>query len=157
MKARIACILLAGVLAACGSDDDDDGAFVSDDAVTADGQVVADDADTAVGQVVADLNGDYTLTAPAVTEFDVNGGTCGDGSGTLTLTDGVISGSALSTNGLAFELNGNVADDGVVSGGFAFSGENVVMFVGAIVGTTGSGTWEDEFECMGTWEALLNP
>ncbi len=142
MKAKFAGIALAGFLAACGSDDDD--------AADVTGEIVPD------AQVAADLNGDYSLSAPATTEFDINGGTCGDGLGTLTLVDGVISGTAVSTNGLVFDLNGNVADDGVVSGGFALSGELVVTFVGSIDGTTGSGTWVDQFECMGTWEASLN-
>jgi len=139
MKVKIAGILLAGLLAACGSDDDD-----------GDGQIVPD------AQVAADLDGDYSLTAPATTEFGTDGGECGDGSGTLTLTDGVISGTAVSTGGLVFDLTGNVADDGAVSGGFALSGENVVMFVGTIADDTGSGTWEDNFGCMGTWGATLN-
>jgi len=115
MKVKIAGILLAGLLAACGSDDDD-----------GDGQIVPD------AQVAADLDGDYSLTAPATTEFGTDGGECGDGS------------------------TGNVADDGAVSGGFALSGENVVMFVGTIADDTVSGTWEDNFGCMGTWGATLN-
>lgn len=137
MKVRIASILLVGLLAACGSDDDDDG------------QIVA--------QVAADLDGDYTLTAPATTAFDTDGGECSDGSGTLTLTDGVISGTVVTTGVLVFDLNGNVTDDGNVTGGFALSGENIVMFTGSIDDGTGSGSWEDNFGCLGTWEATLNP
>ena len=137
MEVRIAGILLAGLLVACGSDDDDDG------------QIVA--------QVAADLDGDYSLTAPATTAFDTDGGQCSDGSGTLTLTDGVISGTVVSTGGLVFDLNGNVNDDGNVTGGFALSGENVVMFTGLVADSVASGSWEDNFGCLGTWEATLNP
>jgi len=137
MEVRIAGILLAGLLVACGSDDDDDG------------QIVA--------QVAADLDGDYNLTAPATTAFGTDGGQCGDGSGTLTLTDGAISGTAVSTGGLVFDLNGNVTDDGNVTGGFALSGENVVMFTGLVADSVASGSWEDNFGCLGTWEATLNP
>ena len=144
MKVRYICIVLAGFLAACGSDDDD-------------GAVVAADPVVEVQQVASDLDGDFSLTAPATTDFAADGGACGDGSGTLILTDGVISGNALSTSGLVFDLNGEVDDDGIVTGGFALGGETVVVFEGAVVGTTGSGTWEDNFECMGTWEATLNP
>ena len=137
MEVRIAGILLAGLLVACGSDDDDDG------------QIVA--------QVAADVDGDYSLTAPATTAFDTDGGQCSDGSGTLTLTDGVISGTVVTTGVLVFDLNGNVTDDGNVTGGFALSGENIVMFTGSIDDGTGSGSWEDNFGCLGTWEATLNP
>lgn len=139
MKAKFAGILLAGFLAACGSDDDDDG------------QIVAD-------QVAADLNGQYSLTAVATVDFADDGGSCSDATGNLTLTDGAITGTAVTTdNGTVFDISGSVADDGVLSGGFATSGQTIVMFEGSIVGTSGSGDWVDEFGCMGTWEGALIP
>jgi len=99
-------------------------------------------------------DGDYDLTATATTDLDINGGTCGDGTGTMTLSEGVISGSALSTNGNTFDITGNIAADGTVEGGFAVSGELAVNFEGSVTGTEGSGTWKDLLECEGTWSVV---
>ena len=130
--------MLAGFLAACGSDDDDGGEIVADQ------------------QVAADLNGQYSLLAVSTVDFARDGGSCSDATGTLTLTDGVVSGSAVTTdNGTVFDISGSVADDGVLSGGFATSGQTIVMFEVSIVGMSGAGDWVDDFGCMGTWEASL--
>lgn len=131
MKGRrvISIALLAGFLSAC--DSNDDGADIV-------------------------LDGDYSFTAPTTVRFDNTGAECGDGSGTLTVTNGVITGSAVSTSGVTFELSGDVTPAGEVTGGFAVSGENAASFEGSFNGATGSGTWEDRFQCLGTWDATKN-
>ena len=143
MKAKILGIVLAGFLVACGSDDDDDGLA---------GQIIPDQ------QVAADLDGEYSLSVVATVDFASDGGTCSDATGNITLTDGVVSGTAITDdNGTVFDITGSVADDGALSGGFATSGQTIVTFEGSIDGATGSGDWVDEFDCMGTWEAALMP
>jgi len=99
------------------------------------------------------LDGEYNVSAPSTTDFASDGGVCGDASGTLTITDGVLEGAALSTGGLSYEISGEVGSDGSVAGGFAISGQNAASFEGTFDETSGSGTWVDIVECSGTWEA----
>lgn len=107
--------------------------------------------------VVTDLDGDYALSAPSTTEFDTNGGACGDGSGSLNIDNGTITGTATTDAGLSFDVSGTVDGMGQVNGGFALSTRIVVTFDGAFEGTRGSGNWVDEFECRGTLTATKNP
>ena len=101
-----------------------------------------------------DFSGNYSLSATALTEFDTNGGTCGDGSGNMTIADGMLTGSVLSTNGNLFDVTGTVTESGDITGGFGQSGQLVVNFSGALNATGGTGTWEDLLECSGTWDAV---
>jgi len=103
------------------------------------------------------VDGTYDISAVATTELDVNGGTCGDASGALMIDNSEISGSVLSTNGHVFDLSGSVTSSGVVTGGFAQSGQSAASFEGAFSGDRASGTWSDVFECVGTWEAITTP
>ena len=119
------CILISTVLVACSSDSDD-----------------------------PDLDGTYSISATALTDVDINGGTCGDGSGEMTVTEGVLGGSVLSTNGNLYDISGSVTSSGEITGGFAQSGQLVVDVVGTLDGSEGSGTWVDALECEGTWESI---
>jgi len=114
------------------------------------------DNESPVNQDAADLNGEYNIVATSTTVFDVNGGTCGDATGTMTVTENEISGSVLSTNGVSLDIEGTISDDGNVVGGFAQGGNTIANFTGNISGTTGNGGWEDNFQCTGTWTAEQN-
>ncbi len=69
----------------------------------------------------------------------------------MTVTDGVLGGSVLSTNGNLYEISGSVSSAGEITGGFAQSGQLVVDVIGTLNGSEGSGTWVDALECEGTW------
>jgi len=122
---NISFVVLAGLLTSCGSG----------------------------SQTALDLDGIYNISAIATTEFAANGGTCGDATGLMTIENSELSGSVLSTNGSVFNISGNVAADGSVTGGFAQAGENAATFEGNFTANAATGTWFDIFECMGTWEA----
>jgi len=100
------------------------------------------------------LDGNYYLAATSLTETDINGGTCGDGSGTLNVIDETLGGNILTTNGELFDIVGTIDSSGRVTGGFAQSGQNAARFEGSISGSRGTGTWNDLYECSGTWEAI---
>jgi len=99
------------------------------------------------------VDGEYSVEATALTQFDINGGTCGDASGAMTLTDNILEGSILTTNGNNLQVEGTVSENGEVAGGFALGGNAVATFTGSFSGNSGSGDWEDNFECVGTWTA----
>jgi len=103
---------------------------------------------------VIDLNGDYGIQAISDTELDINGGTCGDAAGTMTVTGNNLTGSVLSTNGFSLDIVGTISDGGDIEGGFAEGGNTIASFTASITGTTGAGDWEDNFECTGTWTAI---
>jgi len=125
------------LISACSSSDDDDDIL----------------ADVVAG--VIETDGEYSIEAIATTLLDSDGGTCGDATGTMTVSDNQISGSVTSTNGLLFNVNGSVSDDGDVIGGFAAGGQTLVNFSGTIEDASGSGDWQDNFDCVGTWTANL--
>ncbi len=122
-------------LAACSSNDD------SDDAVNA---------DTAEFVLPA---GAFTIEAIATTEFDSNGGTCGDATGEITITENALRGNVLSSNGFTLGVDGTLSDTGDVTGGFAQGSNTIASFSGQFTETSGSGIWTDNFDCTGTWTA----
>jgi len=102
------------------------------------------------------VDGEYSVEATALTQFDINGGTCGDASGSMMLTGNVLEGSIFTTNGNNLQVEGTVSENGEVAGGFAQGGNIVATFTGTFSGNSGSGDWEDSFECVGTWVAERN-
>ncbi len=111
--------------------------------------------DTENEAVAAVTDGNYSVVVTAQTEFATDGGTCGGASGTFTLTDGFINGTALSNNGFVFVINGDVDDAGTVDGGFAVSGDTVATYTGTFLETSASGGWSEATGCSGVWEAQL--
>jgi len=105
-------------------------------------------------QATLNLDGTYDISAIATTDFSINGGTCGDATGLMTITNSQLGGSVLSTNGSVFGISGEVSSDGSVTGGFAQAGENAATFEGSFSEGISNGTWTDIFQCMGTWEAV---
>ena len=102
---------------------------------------------------ITDLDGEYNIEAIALTELDVNGGPCGDASGSMTVMDGEMVGSVLTTNGNSLAIDGTIADNGNVEGGFALGTNAIASFSGSFSGNGGGGDWEDNFGCNGTWTA----
>ncbi len=100
-----------------------------------------------------EFDGSYDTTVTPITQFDINGGACANASGVIKIINSEISGSVISGWGDTYIVSGNVQSNGDVSGGFAFSGQLVASFEGAISGNTGSGTWKDINECSGTWQS----
>lgn len=141
-----ACVTLLLVSACSSSSNDASDGDGANDGASAD--AINDTSDVAVV-----LNGEYSIEATASTRFDNTGGTCGDATGTMTITDNVMTGSVLTTNGNMLEVEGTVTENGEVVGGFAQGRIAVATFTGTISGTSGSGDWEDNFECVGTWTA----
>lgn len=102
---------------------------------------------------VTDFNGNYNLAATSMTANDIYGGLCGNAAGTMTATDGRLSGTLIDTWGNMFGILGEIDSKGTVSGGLALSEGNVATFSGTISGNTGTGTWSDIYQCAGDWQA----
>jgi len=103
---------------------------------------------------VVELNGTYSIEAISEIEFDNDGGTCGDAMGEVTIADNAVRGNILSTNGLTLGVDGTLSETGIVTGGFAQGGNTVANFNGSFDGTSGSGEWQDNFGCEGTWTSV---
>jgi len=105
------------------------------------------------GDTTERLSGDYTIKATASTQLDNKGRTCGEATGTMTVTNNSIGGSVLSSNGFTLQIDGTASDNGKVVGGFAQGSNTIATFSGSFSGTSGSGAWEDNFDCVGAWSA----
>lgn len=112
-----------------------------------------DDSDDIADMALVKPSGDFTIEAIATTEIDVNGGTCGDAAGDITITDNALRGNVLSTNGFTLGVDGTLSDTSEVTGGFAQGSNTIASFSGQFTDTSGSGIWSDNFECTGTWTA----
>jgi uncharacterized protein YceK len=114
------------------------------------------DSSTATATTTTDFDGSYDTTVTSTTLFDINGGTCVDAAGLLTISNGELSGNVIDDRGATYTISGNVQSNGDVLGGFAIAGSNAASFEGVISGNTGSGTWEDIYQCAGNWQATEN-
>lgn len=81
------------------------------------------------------------------------GGWCGTADFTMIIVDSQITGTAEDSWGDTYDLSGTVDATGHITMGVADSGDCFAIYSGQLTGSTGSGTWEDDEECSGTWEA----
>lgn len=97
----------------------------------------------------------YKIIATAATSTDKDGSTCADATGVVRLLYNKIIGSAQDTFGRHYRVSGEIDDARKVTGGFAVTVITAVDFEGIIndKAQQASGTWEDIFECSGTWKA----
>lgn len=102
------------------------------------------------------FDGTYDLSVTSNTQFDINGLPCMDASGTMMIINLALSGSVIDGWGESYDISGDVQPDSTVNGGFAVSGTNAATFEGSISDNVGSGTWQDIYQCAGTWQAIKN-
>ena len=101
------------------------------------------------------FDGSYTITVTSTTLLSNIGTACHDSTGSMDISYSSISGSLTNDVGFTFGLSGDVQADGTISEIYDSSGL-VITFDGIITGTSGSGTWENNFLCAGTWQATKN-
>ena len=83
----------------------------------------------------------------------MDGYPCGDASGLINISGSQVTGNVTTSWGDIFDLTGEVASTGYVSGGFAVADYSVATYDGQMYSNGGNGTWEDIYECSGTWNA----
>lgn len=78
---------------------------------------------------------------------------CGSASGDIVINGSNVSGTVkLNNSNLIYVVSGTyIKDTGGVEGGFAVSGRSVAEFSGVVRGSTGGGTYSDDYNCRGTW------
>jgi len=83
---------------------------------------------------------------------------CSGASGEMSIADGNITGTVLSDLNDRYFISGTVNDSGAISAGLAVveGGENIAYYTGQLTPTGGSGKWEDEMGCHGSWTATKN-
>ena len=98
-----------------------------------------------------DYSGDYHLVATATTAIDNYGNPCVGVEGMVNVTNLIVTGRVVTSDGDALDVNGEVTSTGQVSGGFtiADTDENVASYEGHMEPITG--TWSDINGCSGTW------
>lgn len=109
-------------------------------------------APSAVSPEVAAFNGDWVLTFASTSEFSNRGVRCEDGTGRVSVSNGVVRGrSVIGTTPLV--ATGSIASGGQVSARFTTDQVNVGEASGQASGDTMSGRFSDDFGCSGTWSA----
>jgi len=98
-----------------------------------------------------DYNGNYNVIVISSTKTDNNGNTCQGANGLMNITNSKITGKVTTDFGDIFDIDGNIASNGNVKGGFAVTGYNVASYTGSISITAGEGTWKDIYGCSGEW------
>ena len=71
----------------------------------------------------------------------------------MTIVDSQITGTAEDSWGDTYDLSGTVDATGHITMGVADGDDCLATYSGQLTGSTGSGTWEDDEGCSGTWEA----
>ena len=105
----------------------------------------------------ADYSGDYDIVTTEMTDKDIYGNFCVSIQARINVTDSIVTGSAVTSNGDALDVDGAVTSTGYVSGGFTIADTdmNVASYEGQMDAATGTGTgtWNDINGCSGTWRA----
>ena len=95
----------------------------------------------------------YLVKAVSASSVSSSGNRCGTSTATVYVQDSVVKATGRSSWGDEFEASGTVDSNGQLQIGVA-SGKNVfATYTGAISGDSGSGIWQDQSKCYGTWTA----
>jgi len=81
---------------------------------------------------------------------------CGTADFTMTIVDSRITGWAEDSWGDTYDLSGTVDATGHITMGIADGDDNVATYSGQLGDASGSGTWQDDEGCSGTWSADLS-
>ncbi|MBC8427021.1 MAG: hypothetical protein ISR63_10260 [Desulfobacterales bacterium] len=101
-----------------------------------------------------EFDGTWSGKATSTTPLDKYGNLCGYANLIMYINQGIITGTAVSYPwGHTYTISGIVASDGTMVWGMAVGGNNVASGTGLFSRTTGSGNWEDIYECSGPWNA----
>ena len=102
-----------------------------------------------------DYSGDYDIVTTEMTPTDNYGHPCVWIQARINVTNSIVTGSAVTANGDALDVDGVVTSTGQVSGGFTIADTdmNVASYEGQMESVTGTGTWNDINGCSGTWRA----
>ena len=96
--------------------------------------------------------GTWRGLAKSDTPYDKYGDSCGSADMTLIVADQEISGTATDSWNEVYSLKGSIDSNGRFSGGMAYgSYGTVATFKGVISDNTGTGTWQDNYDCSGTF------
>ena len=98
------------------------------------------------------FTGEWTLVVKSTTDYDINMDPCGNAVGTMSVTNNQFS-IILYTVGASVTADGNIGDDGTINTTIAKGPYGAGIFSGKLSGNSGNGTWEDIYECSGTWTA----
>ena len=95
----------------------------------------------------------YLVKAVSAVSVSQSGKTCGTSTATLYVQGNVVKASGRSSSGNEFEASGTIDPNGQIRIGVA-SGRNVfATFTGTLSSDSGSGIWQDQSQCYGTWSA----
>jgi len=95
----------------------------------------------------------YLVKAVSAFSVSSSGNRCGTSTATVYVQDNVVKATGRSSWGDEFEASGTVDSNGQLQIGIA-SGKNVfATYTGVISGDSGSGIWQDQSKCYGTWTA----
>ena len=82
---------------------------------------------------------------------------CFPAHGEIVLNGSNVSGTVKrEDNNMIYVVSGTyIQETGDIEGGFAINSRTVAVYDGKIVGSKGSGIWEDDLGCSGTWTANI--
>lgn len=101
------------------------------------------------------FDGSYNVTLTSVTSLNSFNVPCENASGVMNINNSIASGSLSGASGGTASISGDVQSDGSILGSLVTS-TFFTNFTGVISGTSGSGTWSEQFGCAGTWEMTKN-
>jgi len=74
--------------------------------------------------------------------------------GFMIINNNVATGTILSLNKSYIVSGRYIPDTGAIDGAFTDNDDNIAPYTGLLNSEKGSGTWSDDFNCIGTWVAL---
>jgi len=79
---------------------------------------------------------------------------CYSAQGTIVINGTYVSGTVKLTNtNTIYVVSGTyIEETGGIEGGFATNGQSIAEFSGIVHGSTGSGTYSDDYGCRGSWK-----
>ena len=75
--------------------------------------------------------------------------------GFMVINNNVATGTIFSLTNKPYIVSGRyIPDTGAIDGAFTDNDDNIAPYTGIFNSEKGSGTWSDDFNCIGTWIAL---
>jgi hypothetical protein len=99
------------------------------------------------------FEGPWNGAAKSTNYYGLEGFKCRDGSFVFQINGSELNGAVTDAYGYKYTAKGSVDNEGRIKAGVVATEKNFVTYTGTLSGEQGSGTWQDRFQCYGTWTA----
>ena len=97
----------------------------------------------------------YSIVVTPTTDYGFDGVSCTQASGVITMGHKKLYGKIVNAKGISYQIKGKAKGGGIIKGTAFDTGTAVAKFTGKFDDIQGTGSWNDQSNCRGSWLAKI--